>query len=128
MAEQYISITHKNKSGEVKTIKYRVDAGFVPTRLDEICEEFIQNYCLANDKEDWLDNQYNSKEKFVVKKEKRTINKVVYKKGETYETDKSFISIRRDFGKEFFGISKADTTKKRGRDLWAEKKQAKKKK
>ena len=124
MAE-YISITHKNKGGVEKTIKYRVDAGFVPKRLDEICEEFIQNYCISNDKEDWLDKQYASTENFVVKKDSRKINGVEYKKGETYTTAKSFISIRRDFGKEFFGINKKEETKLKGRDKWAEKKKAK---
>lgn len=122
MAEKYISITHKNKKGEEKTINYRVDADFVPKKLDEICEEFIQNYCLAKGKEEWLDKQYESKETFEVKTSKRTYRGVEYTKGQKYEADKSFISIRKDFAKEFFGIDKKKETHITGRDKWAQKK------
>ncbi len=127
MAEQYIEIKHKNKSGEEKTIPYRIDADFVPSKLDEICEEFIQNYCLAKGQEEWLDKQYNSKEEFTVKAEGgKTVGGKKYKQGEKYIAEKSFISIRRDFGKEFFGIEKKEEEPKvKGRDKWKAKKEAK---
>ena len=122
MAE-YKEITHKNKDGKEKTIKYRIDAGFVPKKLDEICEEFIQNYCLEKGEEDWLDEQYASTETFKVKADKRTYKNVEYKKGDTYEGEKSFISIRKDFAEKFFGIKKkAEEKAKTGREKWAEKK------
>lgn len=122
MAKQFIEITHKNKNKEEKTIKYRIDADFVPEKVGEICEEFIQNYCLAKGKEDWLDNQYDSKETFTVKADKKKYKGNTYYKGQTYEANKSFISIRRDFAKEFFNITKGDEEPKTGRDKWAEKK------
>lgn len=123
MAEEYIEITHKNKSGEVKTIKYRVDPDFVPKKLADICEDFIQNYCIAKDEINWLDKQYASKETFTVKKDKRTYKGVVYEKGEEYEADKTFISIRKDFAEKFFGIKKSDdANSKNGRAKWEEKK------
>ena len=122
MAKEFIEITHKNKDGEEKTIKYRIDADFVPKKLGEICEDFIQNYCLANGKEDWLDEQYASKETFTVKTEKKKYKGVVYYQGQTYEADKSFISIRKDFAKEFFNITKGEEEPKTGRAKWAEKK------
>ena len=127
MAKEYKEITHKNKSGEEKTIKYRVDADFVPEKLGDICEDFIQNYCIAKGKEDWLDNQYASKETFTVKKDKKKYKGVVYYKGQTYEADKSFISIRKDFAKEFFDITNSEEKPKTGRDKWAEKKKQAKK-
>ena len=122
MAAEYLEITHKNKDGKEKTIKYRVDADFVPKKLDEICEEFIQNYCLAKGESDWLDKQYDSTEVFEVKADKRKYKGVEYKKGDKYEAEKSFISIRKDFADKFFGIKKKEEKAKTGRDKWAEKK------
>lgn len=122
MAKLFVEKKHKNKSGEEKVIKYRVDADFVPQKIDEICEDFIQNYCIANGKEDWLDNQYESKEIFEVKAEKRKYKGVVYYKGQKFEADKSFISIRKDFAKEFFGITKKGEENITGRKKWEQKK------
>ena len=138
-AEKYITTTHKvqvrdndgnpiKKDGKFvwdeKTIKYRVDPAFVPEKVDEICEEFIINYCEANGKEDWLEEQYNSKED-----RKKTIkdkdgNKVVI----TEKQDKSFVSIRSAFMDEFFNtirIGEKDKPKTK-REIWLEKRKASK--
>lgn len=54
--ELFITHTYKNKDKEVIETKYRVDADFVPTQQNEICIEFIKNYCISKGKEDvkWL--------------------------------------------------------------------------
>jgi len=128
MSAQYKTIKHKNKDDKEVEITYRVDADFKPTALSEICEEFIQNYCIANDKIEWLTEQYNSTETFTVKSTERKIKKdgKELKVGDTYEAPKSFVSIRSAFGAEFFGIKK-DETPKTGRAIWEQKLKALKK-
>lgn len=138
--EEFITIKHKakvldtngepitilNEKGrkvfqwEEKEITYRVDAGFIPKRIDEICEDFIQNYCIANDKEDWLDSQYSEQEDKTITNKKT--GKITKKK-----QPKSFVSIRSAFAKEFFPniiIGKQEKDKKRV-SAWEAKKKAK---
>jgi hypothetical protein len=106
MAEKYSIITHKVKkldaSGnpikdekehfvwEVVEKKYRVDADFKPSSIDEICAEFIDNYVEANNEGEW----------FVGVLEKTE----VYKKGDNKGKKKaiSFVSIRSEFVNKFF--------------------------
>ncbi len=128
MAAEYIEIKHKNKDGKEKTIKYRIDADFIPKKLGDICEEFIQNYCLDKGETDWLDKQYDSTEVFEVKSDKgKKFDGVKYVKGDKYTAPKSFISIRKDFAEKFFDIKKKEEKTKTGRDKWAEKKKKAKK-
>lgn len=53
--ELYIEKEYKKKDKEgnitpVKT-KYRVDADFEPKKPNEVCKEFIENYCISKGKE-----------------------------------------------------------------------------
>ena len=69
---------------------YRIDAEFVPTEIDEICIDFIDNYVEANNKGEWLVSELMKKE--------------TYKKGDKkgQEKDISFVSLRSAFAHEFF--------------------------
>jgi len=106
MAEKYTVIKHKvkkldeqgnpikNDKGnfvwETVEKKYRVDAGFKPTSIDEICADFIDNYIEANDEGEW----------FVELLEKTETYKKGDKKGE--EKEISFVTIRSAFAHKFF--------------------------
>lgn len=131
--EEIITIKHKvkvrdndgnpvKKNGkflwEEKEKKYRVDPAFVPSKVEEICEDFIINYCEANGKEDWLEAQYNSTEK-----KKKKVDGVETK----VDQPKSFVSIRSAFMDEFFNtIRKGEKEKPlTKRETWlAKRKQA----
>ena len=91
MAAKYIEKTHNKKdkaTGEVTTVttKYRVDAEFVPTKATEICNEFVEAYCIANNETDWLCEKYKAT--------------AVGKDGK--ERPYPFTSIRTDFCQKFF--------------------------
>jgi len=104
--EQYVTKTHKDKEKKEVKVVYRIDAGFQPKAIGEICEEFIQNYVIANNETDWLVAQYSEKETATAKKDTKT-----RKKGDTYEQDKSFVSIRSAFVDKFFPDIKKGTGK-----------------
>lgn len=106
MAEKYTVIKHKvkkldengnpikDKKGRFtwKTVeeKYRVDADFKPTSIDEICSDFIDNYVEANNEGEWFVSVLEQKE--------------TYKKGDKKGEEKeiSFVSIRSAFANKFF--------------------------
>lgn len=87
---------------EKKEITYRIDADFAPTDINDICIEFIENYCVAKKETGWLVD---------------TVSKsIVDKTGK--KRDYPFVSIRADFVKKFFpeivkGTSKGETIKER---------------
>lgn len=123
----------RDANGEkvMKEITYRVDADFVPEAIDEISENFIQNYCLEKGKVEWLDAQYSAKEEVEVKaKNGKTFDGKRYKQGEKYLAPKSFVSIRSAFANEFFPkVIKGKKEKpETGRDKWEKMKKAAKKK
>ena len=64
MAEKYIEkVTQKKNADGTKekvVTKYRVDADFVPEKSTEICNEFIEAYCIANNETDWLCDRYEA--------------------------------------------------------------------
>lgn len=117
MAEQYIVKKHKvkvldeegnpkkNTRGKdiFKTIEtqYRIDADFEPERIDEITQEFIENYCVAKNQTKWLIAEVSKKETRTFKKEAK-LNGVVYKAGDSVEQPISFVSMRSDFANKFF--------------------------
>ena len=76
--------THKTK-GKVKT-EYRIDADFIPEKAEQICEEFIINYCEANNHEEWLYNEYTE----IIEKKNGKVGK------------RTFLEVRKDFIKKFF--------------------------
>lgn len=90
MAAKYIEKTHtkklENGEKEVVTTKYRVDPDFVPTKVTDICTEFVEAYCVANNETDWLCEKYEAT--------------AVGKDGK--ERPYPFTSIRTDFCKKFF--------------------------
>ena len=90
--------TVKDEAGNsiTKEVEYRIDADFVPEKASEICNEFIENYCVANKKIDWL-----------VAKVQETITD---KNGK--EKDLPFVNLRADFVKEFFPSIIIGTKKK----------------
>ena len=52
--EMYITKNYTKKvNGENQTVttKYRIDAEFIPTKANEICSEFIKNYCISKGNE-----------------------------------------------------------------------------
>lgn len=81
--------TIKNKeTGEKQLIEteYRVDAGFIPQAVGDICPEFIEAYCVANNQTDWLVEQVEKN--------------IVDKNGK--EKSLPFVSLRAEFVKKFF--------------------------
>lgn len=59
MAEEFVEVKKKVKdkeTGEEKVVvtKYRVDADFKPTKASQIVMQYIENWCVANGKIDWL--------------------------------------------------------------------------
>lgn len=75
---------------EIVSKEYRIDADFVPSAIEDICIEFIDNYVEANNQGEWLLKQLEKKE--------------VYKKGKKIGQEKeiSFVSLRSFFANEFF--------------------------
>lgn len=61
--ELFITNTYTNKNKEVIETKYRVDSDFIPTEQNQICIDFIKNYCMSKGKEDvqWLLNLMTTK-------------------------------------------------------------------
>lgn len=116
MSAKYTTIKHKikkldengepirnekgNYTWEVVEKKYRVDAGFKPEAIEDICAEFIDNYVEANNEGEWFVEVLSKKE--------------TYKKGDKKGQEKeiSFVSIRSEFAKKFFSDIIKGTSKK----------------
>ena len=118
---EYLTKKVRKKDGAYSEVKYRIDATFIPASISEISDLFIINYCVANDKEEWLYNKLEETEKATANKDRR-VKAVVngkeqhinVKAGEVYQQPKSFVSLRSDFANEFFpdivkGGKKADS-------------------
>lgn len=104
---QFITKTHKSKGEEVSTT-YRIDADFIPTQISDICQEFIENYCVAHNELEWLIGVATKKVQF--EKGKDGEKKVV-------EQANPFVSVRAEFAKKFFpSIVKGSAHK----ETWAE--------
>lgn len=98
MAEQWITKS-KKVNGETVETKFRIDAEFIPKKTNDICMEFIMNYCEANNETDWLLEEVNTTSYTVERKDKatgKTFTKVV--ECNNYP----FVSLRRDFITKFF--------------------------
>jgi S-adenosylmethionine synthetase len=67
-------------------VTYRIDAAFVPSDISEICLEFIENYCEANNQIDWLVD---------------TVSKTITDKNGK-KRDLPFVNLRAEFAKTFF--------------------------
>lgn len=98
-------VTTDKKTGEktATEIKYRIDADFVPSASSEICMDFIENYCVANNKTDWLVD--------VVQKTKPVKDKDGIDTGKV--RDYNFIEIRAEFVDDFFPQIKGKKPKKK---------------
>ena len=98
MAAEYVTKKKKVK-GEVVETTYRVDAAFKPAEIGEISIEFIENWCVANKKIDWLVEKVNTSSYEVERKDKNTGEKFM----ETVQCDNyPFVNLRRDFVMAFF--------------------------
>lgn len=97
MAAEFITKT-KTKKGETITVTYRIDAEFTPKKAEEICAEFIENYCVAHNAIDWLLEKVNITS--------YTILRDKGKETECYETveckNYPFPMLRKDFIDKFF--------------------------
>lgn len=103
MAEQYITKRKKDK-GKVVETQYRIDADFIPSRVADISNEFIENYCVAKGEINWLIDEVNktSFEKTNKDGTKKTVECEQY----------PFVNLRADFVHRFFPsilVSKAST-------------------
>lgn len=110
----------RKKDGSFAETKYRIDASFIPAAVNEICDKFIINYCIANNEEEWLFNELNATETATANKDRKVtavVNGIKQKNynvkaGESYEQPKSFVSLRSDFANKFFpDIVKGSSTK-----------------
>lgn len=117
MAEQFITKIHKvyvldengnrtkNEKGKFITkpveTTYRIDADFIPSAIDEITQEFIENYCVAKKKTEWLVAEASKKETRKFTKPTK-LHGVSYKAGDTCEQPISFVTMRSDFATKFF--------------------------
>lgn len=86
-----ITKTHTRKdkkTGEVITVstEYCISADFVPAKVADICTEFIENYCVANNEVEWLCQKYEST--------------IVDKDGK--KRPYPFVNLRADFVTKFF--------------------------
>ena len=80
--KKYTKVDAETKEKKIIKTTYRVDKEFVPSKPEEICEEFIINFCMGNKKEeDWLFNQFQER--------------VKDKNGK--EIKKTFLQIRKEF-------------------------------
>lgn len=80
--------TKKDEEGnnvKVET-KYRIDADFVPSSINEVCLEFMMNYCKAKKEGAWLIEKANTT--------------ITDKQGK--ERDYPFVNLRADFMNKFF--------------------------
>ena len=95
---QYITKKKKVK-GEVVETTYRVDAAYKPAEISDICIEFIENWCVANNKIEWLLEKVNTTSYVVERKDKNSGEKYT----ETVTCDNyPFVNLRRDFVESFF--------------------------
>lgn len=131
MAEQWITKeyekTLKDENGNVlkgengKTLtetvtnKYRVDVDFVPKNANEICDEFMTNYCIAKGKEDikWLMELSQRENEVTIKKGKN--------KGKTKKQKISSLEIRKEFILKYFDSLKAKEKEVPKRDIMLKK-------
>lgn len=117
MAETYITKTKVVKGETIKT-QYRVDAEFEPETIGDICMEFIENYCVANNQIDWLLDEINITEYTVIRDKGKATEYEEVVKCDNYP----FVNLRRDFVEKFFKkIIKGDDDKK----TWKERLNAK---
>lgn len=108
MAEKYITKKKKVNGQEVETT-FRIDADFVPAKANQICMEFIENYCVANDKIDWLLEEVNITTYSIERKNPETGKKETkIVKCDNYP----FVNLRRDFIQAYFpAILKGESAK-----------------
>ena len=90
MAE-FITKEYKKKDKTVVKTEYRIDIDFVPQSANEICKEFMENYCVSKGKKEleWYINLIGTKKK-------------VAKGNQIIEREISLLEIRKAFIEKFF--------------------------
>lgn len=121
MAEQFVTKS-KKVNGETIETQYRIDADFKPTKIAEICMEFIENWCVANNQIEWLVNTMNITEYKVIRNKGKEDEKEEIVKCDNYP----FVNVRRDFVMQFFpkiikGDNANETWKERINRLYGKK-------
>lgn len=104
MAEEFFTKRKKVKGEWVETT-YRIDADFKPKVIGDISQEFIENYCVANNQTEWLVATVNTPSYEVTRKD-GTVETVEGK-------DYPFVNLRRDFAAKFFPEILVGTTGKK---------------
>ena len=107
MAKEFITKKYDKKVDGKKVEKettYRIDIDFVPAKLEEICLEFMTNYCIAKNDTQWLSDMLTTKIKYVVSKGKN--------KGETKERKYTEKEIKKEFVGRYFENLKAKEKEK----------------
>lgn len=107
MAEKYITKSKKVKGEKVETT-YRIDADFVPQSANEICMEFVENYCVAHNEIEWLLEEVNITAYAVIRDKGKPTERTEVVKCDNYP----FVNLRKDFIAKFFPkiIKGSDTT------------------
>lgn len=107
MAEPQYITKRKKVKGEVVETRYRVDADFIPQEANEICAEFIENYCVAHNEIAWLLDTVNKTSYQVVRNAGKSDEYT-----ETVNCDNyPFPMLRKDFITKFFSSLGAKSDK-----------------
>lgn len=93
-------ITKKTKvKGVEKETTYRIDADFKPAKTQDVCQEFIENYCVANGQTDWLVSECSITSYETKRKNKDTgVMETITVTCKSYP----FVNLRADFVNKFF--------------------------
>ena len=86
--------------GEVVETVFRIDADFVPEKVSEIAQEFIENYCVAKGETDWLVDEVSITSYTTIKKGEDGVKKEVTI--DCTSTGYPFVNLRSDFVQKFF--------------------------
>ena len=97
MAEKWITKSKKVKGETIET-NYRIDAGFKPTEISDICMEFIEAYCVANNEIEWLLEEVNTTAYTVIRDKGKPTERKEVVACDNYP----FVNLRKDFVEKFF--------------------------
>lgn len=97
---------NENEKNEVIETQYRVDADFIPQKADEICQDFIVNYCEKTGEEDWLYRMFTEK---IERKDKE---------GNIKQVERTALEVRKEFIAKFFPSLVVEKKPKTAKELF----------